>query len=382
MSFLLIEGGEVKAAHSPGVQSILVAQSSIIRIGEIDPRSLDALGVEYARVDARDCQIWPGLIDVHEHLIGGSGEEGWGTQTPEITLGEIVGGGITTVVGCLGTDTVTRTMPALLARAKGLNRAGLSAWIWTGGYDVPPATLTGSVRNDVMFVEEVIGAGEIAIADHRSSAAPIHELARLIKSAHVGGMLSGKAGVTHFHVGEEDRRLGDLRALLDDWSIEPDWIYPTHVERSEELMREAVALSRRGVTVDVDVVEKDLARWLPFYLAEGGSPDHLTVSSDAAITSPGNLFHQIRDCILNHGVPADVAMSLVTSNPARVLQLNGKGKLEEGADADFVIVQNASLEIRHVIARGKLFVHDGSLVAQEGYLSSSDRQFVVQGEKR
>ena len=111
----------------------------------------------------------PGFIDPHEHLLGGSGEEGWASQTPEIALSEIVAGGITTVVGCLGTDTTTKTMPGLLAKAKAFNDEGLTAYIYSGGYNVPPITLTGSVRTDMLFVPEVIGAGEIAISDARST---------------------------------------------------------------------------------------------------------------------------------------------------------------------------------------------------------------------
>ena len=305
-----MDGGELRTPNAGGVQSILIAGETIARVGAIDSRALDLLGVEYDRIDASGCEVWPGIIDVHEHIIGGSGESGWGSQTPPITLGEITAAGITTVVGCLGTDTVTRTMPALLARAKDLNANGITAHIWSGGYDVPPVTLTGSIRKDMLVVAEVIGAGEISIADHRSTAPCAQELARTVKDAHVGGMLTGKAGVTHFHVGKEDRRLADLRTLLDDWGVQPDWIYPTHVERSEPLMREAVALTRRGVTVDVDVVEKDLLRWVRFFVDEGGDPDYLTVSSDAAISSPQTLFDQLRECIITGGIPTETVLRL------------------------------------------------------------------------
>ncbi|HYP15199.1 MAG TPA: hypothetical protein VEQ63_14815 [Bryobacteraceae bacterium] len=381
MKFLLIERGEIWSPTGSSNRSILIAGEKIAVVGEVDRRGLDLLKVDYEHIDANGCLIWPGLIDVHEHLIGGSGEEGWGTQTPEITLGEIVGSGITTVVGCLGTDTITRTMPALLARAKSLNAEGITAKIWSGGYDVPPVTLTGSIRKDMLLIDEVIGGGEIAIADGRSTAPSAQELARLVKDVHVGGMLTGKPGVTHFHVGEEVRRLRDLRVLLDDWGVKPEWIYPTHIERNEALVQEAAALTARGVTVDIDVIEKDLAKWLRFFLDQGGDPARLTASSDAAISSPRTLFEQVRSCVLDEKFPLELVLPLVTVNPAAVLQMSNKARIEADADADLAIVDAASLEIRHVVARGKHCVRDGTLICKERYLSQSNRKIELYGDK-
>jgi beta-aspartyl-dipeptidase (metallo-type) len=73
--------------------------------------------------------VTPGFIDPHEHLLGGSGEEGFATQTPEISVSEIICAGITTVVGCLGVDTTMKTLPGLLAKAKALKEGGLNAFI-------------------------------------------------------------------------------------------------------------------------------------------------------------------------------------------------------------------------------------------------------------
>jgi beta-aspartyl-dipeptidase (metallo-type) len=161
----LIENGFVYAPEPRGVQSVLFAGDRIEKIGGVDRRALEAAGLDLEVIDAGDCFVTPGLVDPHEHLLGGSGEEGFSSQTPEIFLREIATAGVTTVVGCLGVDTTTKTMPGLLARAKALGEEGLTAFIWSGGYNVPPTTITGSLRDDLIFIDEVIGAGEVAISD-------------------------------------------------------------------------------------------------------------------------------------------------------------------------------------------------------------------------
>src|SRR5438128_2886188 len=289
----VIENGELFAPEPRGREDVLLCAGKVAKVGAVDRHAVESVGVEVEGIDASGCLVVPGFIDPHEHLLGGSGESGFSTQTPEIHLREIVSAGITTVVGALGVDTTMKTMAGLLAKVKALREEGLTAYVWTGGYNVPPTTITDSVRNDILFIAEVIGAGEIAIADERSTDPRPDELARLVNDAYVGGMLSRKAGVTHFHVGDKAERLKLLRTLIDDFDLSPEMFYPTHVERSEALMSEAVELSRRGAFVDVDTVEEDLPKWLRFYLDNGGDEAKLTASSDASITGPHHLFSQV-----------------------------------------------------------------------------------------
>ncbi|HEV2912221.1 MAG TPA: amidohydrolase family protein [Pyrinomonadaceae bacterium] len=376
----LIENGEIYAPAPLGPSDVLILGDRIAKLGEVDRRALASLGLELEIIDASGCLVTPGLIDPHEHLTGGSGERGFSTQTPEIYASELALAGITTVVGCLGVDTATKTMPALLAKAKGLNEEGLTAYIWSGGYNVPPVTLTSSVREDILFISEVIGAGEVAISDARSTAPDPLELSRLVRDAYVGGLLSKKCGVTHFHVGDERARLKLLRTLIDDYEINPALIYPTHVERNEELMREAIELAARGSYVDIDTVERDLPKWLRFYLDNGGNPSRLTASSDASINGPQSLLEQVRACVLEHGFPLEQTLALVTTNTAAVLRLARKGQLEVGRDADVLVLRKDSLEIREVIAQGRRLVQDGELVFSERFLSESDRLIRLEGK--
>ena len=375
----LIESGEVYAPQRLGQRSVLLADSKIAAVGRVNRASLETLGVEHEIIDAEGCLVTPGWIDPHVHLLGGSGESGFSTQTPEFFVDEIVRYGFTTVVGCLGVDTTMKTMPGLLAKAKALEEEGLNAKIWTGGYNVPATTILGSARDDIMFIDEVIGVGEIAISDKRGMEPDVAALARLMTDAYVGGMLARKAGVTHFHVGEGKKRLAKLREAIDDFEVEPSWIYATHIERSEALMREAIELAGRGAAVDIDTVEGDLARWLRFYFDNGGDPAQLTVSSDASINSPRAFAEQVCDCIVNHRMPLEQVLPLVTSNTARILKLEQKGTLERGKIADVLVMERDTLELRHVWSKGRCMVRDGELVARAGWLAESKRDLVLVG---
>jgi beta-aspartyl-dipeptidase (metallo-type) len=378
----LIENGEVYSPEPRGKNSVLIADSKILKIGKIERQAIEMLRLGLDIIDATDCIVTPGFIDPHEHLLGGSGEEGFSTQTPEIHATEIAAAGITSVVGCLGVDTTMKTLAGLLAKVKALKEEGLSAFMWSGGYDVPPATITGTLRNDIMFVEEIIGAGEIAIADERSTDHVPHELARLVIDTHNGGMLSRKSGVTHFHVGNSEERLKSIRNLLDNFPIKPEWLYPTHITRSKELIKEAIDLTKRGSFVDMDTVDEDLPKQLKLYFDNGGLPDKLTISTDASIKSPQNLLDQIRICILEHKFKIEQMLPLVTANTANVLKLDAKGVLEEGKAADILILRKESLEIKDVIAGGRRLVKSGKACFKENFLKDSNRQITLKGEKK
>lgn len=379
----LIENGEIYAPEFAGRNSILLGAGVILKIGAISRQTIESLHVALDVIDATDCIVAPGFIDPHEHLLGGSGEKGFASQTPEIYPSEIVQAGITSVVGCLGVDTTMKTMAGLLAKAKALKEEGLSAYLWTGGYDVPPTTITETPRNDIMFIEEIIGAGEIAISDFRSTDHVPHELARLVIDTHNGGMLSKKAGVTHFHVGEGDERLKPLTNLLDEFKvIKPEWLYPTHITRSEALMKEAIELAKRGTFVDIDTVDGDLPKWFRLYLDNGGLHEKLTVSTDASITSPSNLLEQIRSCILEHKIPLEQILLCVTANTAKALKLEQKGKLEEGKDGDVLVLRKENLEIKDVVAGGRRLMKNGRLAFKEKFLEESYRHIKLDGEKK
>ena len=378
--FTLIENGDVYAPEPLGRTSVLLTTSAILKIGEVDAPALEKLGLPVDVIDASGCIVTPGFIDPHQHLLGDSGEQGFSSQTPEISASEIIAAGITTVVGCLGVDTTMKTMPGLLARAKALKEDGLSAHIWSGGYNVPPTTITNSIRNDIMFIEEVIGAGEVSISDARSTDPTAQELARLVNDAYVGGMLSKKAGVTHFHVGETEGRLKLLHQLIDDFHTPPQCIYASHIERNKKLVRDGIQLTRSGCFIDFDTAGEDITEYICFYFKNDGDPAHLTLSSDAGLSSPSNLLNQVRCCAQAGCVELPQILSLVTKNTATVLKLENKGELAAGKAADVLVLDAKSFELKEVIAGGKRLFREGWLNFKESYLQNSNRVIDLTGE--
>jgi beta-aspartyl-dipeptidase (metallo-type) len=329
--------------------------------------------------------VIPGLIDGHVHFTGGGGEAGPHTRVPPVAISRLTRGGVTTAVGVLGTDDTIRTPAELVTVARGLNVEGLSAWCLTGGYHVPPATVTGDVRRDLVLIDLVLGVGELAISDHRSSQPTLDELLRVAGDVHVGGLMSGKAGILHLHVGDGSRGLGPIRDAIDRSEVPAAVFNPTHVNRRRALFDEAVALAQRGCTIDLTAfpVREGEDAWsaaeaLVRYLDAGLPADRVTVSSDGGgcfpvfdgegrvvdmdVGEPAAVGGTLRE-LLAAGQPLERVLPAFTSNPARLLMLPRKGRLAPGADADLVVLDEAG-GMAEVMARGRWHVQEGRVVVR------------------
>jgi beta-aspartyl-dipeptidase (metallo-type) len=390
---LLLRNADVFAPQPLGLQTLLIGGGKILWMGPgADLASLPrSLAIGTTEIDLAGRRLIPGLIDGHVHVTGGGGEAGFRTRVPAVPLTRYTLAGVTTVVGLLGTDDVTRGPRELLAQIHALREEGLNAFGYAGGYHVPLATLTGSVRGDLVLLEPLLGIGELAISDHRSSQPTFDELLRLAADAHVAGLMTGKAGVLHLHLGDGPRGLDFVRRALAECEIPARVFNPTHVNRRKALFDEACTLARAGCVIDLTAfpVEDGEDAWsaaegLRRYLASGAPADRVTVSSDAGGCLPcfdaegrvssmdvghsGALLETLR-ALVGGGMPLETALPAFTANPARLLRLAGKGRVEPGNSAD-VVALDATGGAHTVIIRGEIHVRDGHAVRRGTFENS------------
>jgi len=371
----LFKRANVYAPDPIGFKDVLISGGKIIAIeDEIGP--LDEKVVEI--IETKGQILVPGFIDSLVHITGGGGEGGYATRTPEMEVQDAVIGGITTVIGVLGTDSITRSLENLLAKAHALEEEGISVYCYTGSYHFPVVTITGSVTKDIMLIEKFIGVGEVAISDHRSSQLSAHELARLTSETRIGGMLANKKGVVSIHVGDESGELSLLHQVVEQSDIPITQFYPTHINRNRSLLIAGIEYAKRGGFIDftTSTTEQFLAQGeicaaqaLSECLNAGISINQLTMSSDGNASLPffdlkGNLvdlqvgrvtsLHQsMVKAVLQYGVSIEDSLASITKSPANILGLARKGQIEVNWDADINLLMEDTLNVQAVYAKGK-----------------------------
>lgn len=383
----LIQNGEVYAPAYLGKKDILLVGD---KIGFIEDKiELPGQFVDIKVVDATGKYVVPGFIDSHVHIMGGGGEGSFRTRTPELQLTQATLSGITTLVGVIGTDGTTRTMASLIAKAKGLEEEGITCYTQTGSYQVPLKTLTGKIEDDIILVDRIIGVGEVAIADHRSSQPTVNELAKITSAARIGGMLSGKAGIVNVHVGDSYDHLNLLEEIVESTDIPIKQFYPTHINRNAHLFEAGIQYALKGGYVDfttstipqfLEDGEVKCSKALKRMLDAGVPVEQITYTSDGQASLPNfdrdgeliglqigqvsSLYDEVKDAVLVEKIPLETAIRVITSNPAKILKLKQKGRVEVEKDADLVLLDQESLDVNTVFARGKLMVENREAIVK------------------
>ena len=385
----LIRSAEVYAPEPLGRKDVLIGFGKILKIG--DRLAEEYGGLEVEVLDADGCILTPGFVDQHVHVIGAGGEAGFFSRTPEMQVSAIVRHGITTVVGLHGTDGTARNIEALYAKVCALEQEGITARMLTGSFEMPSATLTGSVRRDMIFIDKVIGA-KTAISDRRSSQPSRSDIEKLLAQAYTGGLVSGKRGYTHFHMGVGRRRLDMLADIIRETEIPPYLIIPTHVNRDEALFVQAMELAKMGAVIDITsgiapeygfegtIKPSDAIRRC---LENGVDIRNVTMSSDAngsmavydaegrfvglCVTTVETMHKEFRDLALTKDMPLETALRPVTSSPAAAIGMYpAKGCVREGSDADLIIMDK-NLSILKVFAMGKLAADGGEALLKGAF---------------
>lgn len=378
---ILIEKTDVYAPEYIGKTDILIGGGKILAVGnDLINHGLPKIDMEI--IDGSGLKTVPGLIDGHVHIAGSGGEGGPATRTPELQLSQMLRAGVTSVVGLLGTDGMTRNLEGVLMKVKSLRAEGVSAWMYTGAYQVPTPTILGDVGRDISLIDEIIGVGEVAISDHRSSEPSVRELIRMAVHARIGGMFSGKSGIVNLHIGNRKNPFDLIYKAVERSDLQFTQFLPTHCNRNNHLLEETKTYGKTGY-IDLTAYPKNFgyennkASKAVVELLDAGVPlNHITVTSDGCgslpvfeegklvklgIGSPDAIFHTLIELIEDEGLPLGKALAVVTSNPADILKLTNKGRITVGKDADLVLL-NEKNGIEFLFANGIIVTREGRLM--------------------
>lgn len=383
----IIKNADIYAPKPLGIKQVVILEDKIE--GIYDDINIPENFIEIKVVDAEGKILVPGFIDNHVHILGGGGEGGFKTRTPELSLSKITTAGITTVVGCLGTDDVCRDIRALVAKANALEEEGISTYIYTGSYEIPVKSLTGSPKGDLMMVSKAIGVGEIALSDHRSSQPTYQQFVNTVAQARVGGLLSGKAGVVNVHLGDGATMMEYLFTMISKTEIPATQVLPTHINRIDSLFEMGIEYTKAGGFIDLTTSsepnflepgEVKASKGLKLLLDAGVPIERITFSSDGngsmplfdkdkkfvglGICSVETLFREVRDAVLEENIPLGEALKVITSNAAEILKLKSKGSIEKGKDADLVLLDKATLNIHSVMAKGVFHIENNKVIVK------------------
>ncbi len=370
---MLLKNCDLWAPEHLGRRDVFVAGGKIVAV---EPElSIDFPGLE--TIDMKGAKVVPGLIDQHIHVTGGGGEGGWQSRCPELVFSELVRAGVTTFLGVSGTDSMSRSIENLLAKVRGLAAEGATGFMWTSNYAYPPTTITKDVKTDLFAIPEVLGV-KIALGDHRSSWPTKDELLRLASEVRIAGMLTGKVGFVHVHLGDHPVAFDLMEACIAT-GIPAKHFRPTHTGRHPEVFRRACEFAKAGGIMDITTGGGNYlgtaADTLRAALAAGVPAERITLSSDGHGSMPRfndagemvglavGLINCNKQTIgeLAKDLGLEAALRFMTTNVAKALNLTEKGAIVPGADADLLVVDDA-FEPQWVFMRGRIAMRDGEIL--------------------
>ena len=318
---ILIKNAEVFAPEKLGRRDIFIAGGRIVAMEE----SLEGLSVPgLETIDACGAIVTPGLIDQHIHVTGGGGEGGWKSRCP----------------------------------------------------------ITDSVKTELFAIPEVLGV-KIALGDHRCSFPSMEEVRSIVADVRVAGMLTGKTGFVHVHLGDYTSSFDIFDGIVAS-GLPIKHIRPTHVARHPAVFERAMGFAKQGGWIDITTGGGNYmgcAADAYDMAVENGVPvNRITMSSDGHGSMPrfneagemvglgvGSIMcniETVQELARRHDLTT--ALLPMTRTVAEALTLEGKGVIEVGADADLLIL-NAEHEITDVFMGGVQCMRAGEVIVKGAF---------------
>ena len=313
--FTLLKNAHVIAPEDLGVKDILVAGEKIAMIGE--GLSLPAV-YDCEVVDCEGNYVVPGFIDSHVHLIGGGGEGGYATRTPEIQLTDITTSGEIAMCDHRSSQSPKEAYQQITAEA----RVG---GMLSGKAGVVNMHL-GDGEDGLKMLYEITKNGEIP----KTQIIPTHvnRNKRLFKEAIEWAKQGGIMDVTS--------------------SVSPE-SGSSHSVKSSEAVKQAL---EAGVNIENITMSSDGNGSMPIF-DEAGNNIGVGVASQISI------LNEFRDMVQKENIAITDAIKIITSNIAKFTKLYPrKGCLANNSDAD-ILVLDKDLQLQHVWARGTHMVENG-----------------------
>ena len=177
--------------------------------------------------------------------------------------------------------------------------------------------------------------------------------------------------------------------MVKETEIPIKQVIPTHINRSISVFEAGIEFAKLGGIIDMTTssdpehLEEDevkASKALKLALDRGIPIEQILFTSDGqgslpifnykkeligvGVGSTKSLYREVRAAVINDGVDLEIALKVITSNVAKHLKLYSKGLVQEGKDADLVLVNKDDLNIESVFAKGIEMISKGQILVK------------------
>lgn len=219
-------------------------------------------------------------------------------------------------------------------------------WIKTGEGLVKVMSIAPELENSLEFISKM--ADKITLAMGHTDAT-YDEAKKAVEKgiAHATHLFNAMSAFTH-------REPGVVGAVLDlpvtsEIICDGIHIHPAAIR---------MAIKAKGAQNLAVISDSMRAAGMPDGEYDLGGQD-ITVLGGRALTKGGNLAGSTTNMLcefknlIEWGIPIEDVARMTSENPARIVKLHGKGKIQEGYDADFTVLDE-NFNLVHTIIGGKI----------------------------